>query len=792
MNNAISRLIEAASESPAWFNKLSPEAQERYLSLHPQSSLHGKGGEREEDEKKEKQHPSDEEYDRAFDEHKHGVTEEEKKGQKSHDVVPHKLERDSEGHFKPENRSVERHKDHKKDDDVIDVDFKEIPRGEKKQPKLPNHEKKSEKTEPNKESHKPEKKTEPEKKSEPSKKDTSSDKPKVPHAVERIKKDTEEEKERKSREDRDEERKQEKHDHQMEVLRKKEEERQEDRAEKKRKEAEKEKDKKPEENKKPEDKKEPHKDEGKKSPEKKKSEDEKKKKDGFEFGDSGNSSGGGSSGSHSEPSSEKHKPNSMPNENGEPNPHGKGHGGEGKSDHGGKSSPVTPSGDGNKPLPPKPSPRQPSPPDDTDVNFEDEPSPTPAPKEGKPSPESEKPGPSGSEFTPKSQSQPGNGVSPSDGGPKSKSEAPKVEEKPGRKSESIDVPEAPSAEGPDFQQQDEGNESAPAPEMPEPSADNVSDTGVSDNERAPTPGEPAPEVDEPTSDATKPFKQDQEKAPAVETPKAQDHKDNAKPTDRMREPDEPARDKAPEVSDDDLLREPEDREDQGQQSQGFGAPPSGGMEGHKPGSSGAPSGGPDEGEQPQGGQQDTTQQDVDIPSEHYSPTAPSIPGTQHRVPKPDNESDENKNAVPTAPNSPARVKTAQAVRAQSANIAQRLMKDAGTSHGLKAMFNILEGHGTAQDGRAALNLLSKILGMASSVSGGKIGKATFMAIKHAGVPAMVEIVKRAFNGSKPSINPEHQREDLDRLVKSAADYAQSGSIPARAWQAGVQEVQQGG
>src|SRR5579859_4697589 len=148
MNNAISRLLEAATaEAPAWFNKLSPEAQERYLSLHPQSSLHGQGGAS--DEQKESHEPSNEDYDRAFDEHKHGVTEEEKKGQKSTDLVPHGEKRGADGEF--ESKSEDKTgtdvvpKGKRKNQDATDVDFKEIPRGSKENPKLNAPENKAEK-----------------------------------------------------------------------------------------------------------------------------------------------------------------------------------------------------------------------------------------------------------------------------------------------------------------------------------------------------------------------------------------------------------------------------------------------------------------------------------------------------------------------------------------------------------------------------------------------------------------------------------------------------------------------
>jgi hypothetical protein len=145
--------------------------------------------------------------------------------------------------------------------------------------------------------------------------------------------------------------------------------------------------------------------------------------------------------------------------------------------------------------------------------------------------------------------------------------------------------------------------------------------------------------------------------------------------------------------------------------------------------------------------------------------------------------------VPTKPNSPARTQSADVIRTQAPNIAQRLMQDAeGVPMGLAAMYNILQGRGTAQDGHAAVSLLSTILGTAASMAatgaGGPLGFATFM--------AMVAIVKKAFGGGMPTVNPEHQQEELTRLVQSAADYAQSGNIPAEAWHKGVQEARQQG
>lgn len=815
MNNAISRLLEAATaEAPEWFNKLSPEAQERYLSLHPQSSLHGQGGSSED----EKQSPSDEEYDRAFDEHKHGVTEEEKKGQKSTDVVPYGEKRGSDGEFesKDENKTgtdvVPKGK--RKNSDATDVDFKEIPRGSKESPKLNAPEKKAEespkKESPKKESPKstPEKK--PESKETPkapaSKKETPKKAPEKkadkPSAVDRIRDDEEDEKTRRA--DRAEERREEKHQHQMDVMRRKEEERQADRAEKKRKAEEKDSEKKPDENKPPETKpvaKKPVPKKDDKKPEKKEEKKDTHKSGGF--GESKPSEKSGPSGSRSEPAAEQHKPNAMPNENGGPNPHGKEGGGEGShtpSSGGGDISPVPPNGTPSKPTPPKPSPHQPSPPDDTDVNFEDAPSPGPKPVPGQPSPESEKRGPSGAEFKSQQPSQPESGDSHSDSTPVGKSEAPKVEEKPGAQSERAEMPEVPKAEpAPQVEEPEGSGEVAPTLDGNEPQAPMSGEGAPEAQEHAPMPGEQAPESDQPDVEAPAPFEQQHPEAPAAEAPQTPKVNAPNEGVDRLRDPDEtPTGKEGGDVEKQEPFGETPEKEDQGQQSKGFGAPPAGGMNAPKPSGS-YPSGGPEKG----GGAgmqnrgQDVKQQQLTNPNDPYASKAPNIPGHEQNVPKPAGERapHEQVKETPTAPNSQARTNSAQAIRAQAPNIAQRLMKDtAGVPKGLAAMYNILEGRGTAQDGRAALSLLGTILGTAASMAAtgasGPIGFATFMAIKHAGIPAMVAIVKKAFSGSMPTMNPEHQQEDLKRLVESAADYAQSGSIPAQAWQAGVKEAQQ--
>lgn len=813
MNNAISRLLEAATaDAPAWFNKLSPEAQERYLSLHPQSSLQGKGGSSEEE--KESHEPSNEDYDRAFDEHKHGVTEEEKKGQKSTDLVPHGEKRGADGEFesKDENKTgtdvVPKGK--RKNSDATDVDFKEIPRGSKEKPKLNAPEKKSDE---------PQKK-EPPKKEAPtsapeSKKSTKAPAPKSeapkkapekksekPSAVDRIKDDESDEK--KHRAERAEERREEKHQHQMDVMRRKEEERQEDRAEKKRKAEEKDSEKKPEEDKPapktPEAKKPvPKKDEKKKE----KPEDKKpapKKDSGF--GDKKSPESSGPSGSRSEPAAEQHKPSPTPNENGEPNPHGKEGGGAATrlQDSGSDTSPIPPNGTPSKPTPPKAPVHQPSLPDDTDVNFEDEPGKNPTPTPGQPSPESEKRGPSGAEFESQQPAQPGSGNSHSESTPSGKSEAPKVEEKPGSESEHAEMPEVPKAEPAPQVQEPEGNgEVAPTLDN-EQHAPMPGENAPETTEQAPVPGEPAPEGNQPDVEAPAPFEQQQPETPAAEAPKTPEVQKPNEGVDRLRDPDETPTGKegGPDVDKQEPFGEAPEKEDQGQQAKGFGAPPAGGMNAPKPGG-GHPSGGPEKG----GGAgmqnrgQPVQQQQLTNPNDPYASKAPNIPGHEQHMPKPAGEQapHEQVKETPTAPNSQARTNSAQAIRAQAPNIAQRLMKDAvGVPKGLAAMYNIMEGRGTAQDGRAALSLLGTILGTAASMAAtgasGPLGFATFMAIKHAGIPAMVAIVKKAFSGSMPTMNPEHQQEDLKRLVESAADYAQSGSIPAQAWQAGVKEAQQ--
>lgn len=808
MNNAISRLLEAATaEAPEWFNKLSPEAQERYLSLHPNSSLQGKGGSSED----EKQAPSDDEYDRAFEEHKHGVTEEEKKGQKSTDVVPHGEKRDSDGQFESKKSEEKKtgtdivRKGKHPDDDVTDVDFKEIPRDSKEKPKLNAPDKKAES--PEKESGKESPEKEPSKSKDTSEKAASPKKgtpaPKKapekrsekPSAVDRIKEDEDDEK--KNRADRAEERREEKHQHQMDVMRRKEEERQADRAEKKRKAEEKDSEKKPEE-KKPAEQKSPEKKPSHKKDDKKSEKKETKKSNGF--GENKPSEKSGPSGSRSEPASEQHKPNAMPNENGVPNPNGKDGGSDSAvkrlQDGGGKATPVTPDNTPSKPGQPINPRHAPALPDDTDVNFEDAPNPNAGPKPGQPNPEGEKPGGSSGDFKSESPSAPSPGSPTSDIGPASQSEAPKVEEKPGSESESIDVPEAPGGEVlPQIEQPEGPGESAPAPEGVEPKTPSPSEGIQEPSENAPTPGESAPEAEQPTSEAPAPFEQEQPEAPAPETQSVPESLSPDTAVDRLRDPNEtPTGKDGSDISRDEPFSETPEKEDQGQKAPGFSAAP-GGMMGQKPGAAGTPSSGPDQGsgQSMQNRGQGVQQQKIDSPNDPFATKAPNLPGSERSMPRPQSEQapHEQVKETPTAPNSQARSKSAQDIRAQAPNIAQRLMNDTvGVPKGLAAMYNILEGRGTAQDGRAALNLLGTILGTAASMASGPIGVATFMAIKHAGIPAMVEIVKKAFGGSRPTMNPEHQQEDLKHLVESAADYAQAGNIPAQAWQAGVKEAQQ--
>jgi hypothetical protein len=590
----------------------------------------------------------------------------------------------------------------------------------------------------------------------------------------------------------------------MEVMRRKEEERQADRAEKKRKAEEKESEKsesKPEEKKSAEQKSPEKKAQPKKDDKKSEKKDEKK---GAGFGENKPSEKNGPSGSRSEPAAEQHKPNSMPNENGGPNPHGKESGSDSAvkrlQDGSGEATPVTPHNKPSKPgQPVKPS-HAPALPDDTDVNFEDEPNPNAGPKPGQPRPEGEKPGGSAGDFKSESPSSPSSEAPKSESKPAPKSEAPKVEEKPGSESESIDIPEAPGGEViPPVEQPKGPSESAPAPEGDEPQTPS-SDEGVQEpSEHAPNPGESAPENEQPTAEAPAPFEQDQPESPTAETPNIPESTSPDNAVDRLRDPNEnPTGKEGSDIDREEPFSETPEKEDQGQQAPGFSAAP-GGMTGPKPGAAGTPSGGPEKGAG-QSGQsrgQEVKKQQIDSPNDPFATKTPNIPGSEHRMPKPQAEQapHEQVKETPTAPNSQARSKTAQDIRTQAPNIAQRLMKDTvGVPKGLAAMYNILEGRGTAQDGRAALSLLGTILGtaaaMAATGASGPIGFATFMAIKHAGIPAMVEIVKKAFSGSRPTMNPEHQQEDLKRLVESAADYAQSGNIPAQAWQAGVKEAQQ--
>jgi hypothetical protein len=248
----------------------------------------------------------------------------------------------------------------------------------------------------------------------------------------------------------------------------------------------------------------------------------------------------------------------------------------------------------------------------------------------------------------------------------------------------------------------------------------------------------------------------------------------------------------------------DEKEDMGQSSPGFSGAP-GGMPGLNSGGGSSPTGGPKSdggGGMPGQTSQPSMRDERGQPAQPYHMKPPGA--TPDKAPMKPGEPQpqglqQPGGGVPTKPNSPARSQTADVIRGQAQNIAQRLMQDGeGVPKGLAAMYNILEGRGTAQDGHAAVSLLSSILDNAAAATstgaGGPLGFATLMAIKHAGVPAMVAIVKKAFGGGMPTVNPEHQQEELTRLVQSAADYAQAGNIPADAWHKGVQEAkqQQGG
>jgi hypothetical protein len=902
MNNAISRLIESATDTAQehagkpWWEELSPEKQEQYLHEHPGSSKeekqstdvvpHGKNGNDAEPGKPAKK-PSEDVV--KYSEKPVSDKGEGKKGNESdkktgNEVVPKGRRNDdiTDVDFTEKPHSKESPKlnsPEKKSTDVTkketppakskngpkwgaeDVDFKEVNDGGKENPKL--SEKKSDKSE-----------------SEPKKDDEK------PGAVDRIKEDEEDERARRA-----EERREEKHQHQMEVLRTKEEERQADRAEQKRKEAEK-------NGEKPEDEKSKDKPAskpsspapsapankpsappaskppvapvkkpsgspvaptsppnkppvtpvkkpsgtpgapptppgatppgappsknppgakpsapGNKPPEKKKEEKKEEKKHDKKSHSTDRKHGGekpGSPGSRSDPAAEQHKPNPTPNNEGAPNPHG-GESGEGAGgainrlkESGGESSPVPPSGKPSKPAGPLEPKGPPGAPDDTDVTFEDEPNPNAGPKPPQSKPENPKPhnGPSGSEPE-----KPGSELSPGFGGdaPSPKSEAPEVEEKPGSDSESIDVPESTGGESSPFEQQNE--KSAPG-EGSEIGTDDVSApvTGPEDIEQGPgETSEPSPESNEvPVAETPEPVEQET----PVEAPEPVGNETPETEAPAV----EPSQDEVPESTPNipeqqETPQSPEsEKEDMGQSAPGFGGAP-GAIPLSKGGDGGgSPKGGPESGGGGMPGQtsQPAMRDERGQPAKPYQMKAPGAEPTQkilHQQGQKPQQSQQQQpgGGVPTKPNSPARTQSADVIRNQAPNIAQRLMQDGeDVPKGMAAMYHIMQGRGTAQDGHAALSLLGTLLGtaatMAATGAGGPLGFATFMAIKHAGVPAMVAIVKKAFGGGMPTVNPEHQQEELTRLVQSAADYAQSGNIPAEAWHAGVQEAkqQQGG
>lgn len=725
-----------------------------------------------------------------------------------------------------------------------DVDFKEEPRGEKKEsPKLegPKSEPKSDKPAETKPApkleHQPDKEYKvnepapkkpsgdspkappkspeapkdkaPEKKADspkPAPKSEPKSEPKKPSAVDRIQEDEAEEK---SAKDRAEDRKDEKHEHQMEVLRRKEAERLADREEKKRKDAEKDAEKKGKEPAaKPEEKRPSEKPGEKKSDKKDDKKSEKKVEKKQNTNDKRGGEKPGSPGSRSDPAAEQHKPNSMPNEEGGPNPHGGDSGAGGAvnrlKESGGDFSPVPPSGkptSPSKPISPK---APPGAPDDNDVTFEDEPNTSKGP-ESQSNQESTQPssGPNGFESE-----QPGGGeANPGLGGenPSSMSESPNVEEKPGNMSEGVDVDQTPSGEAIPFEQQDE---MPSEPVAPEAGPDHDANPGekLESPEQAPSDtSEPAPEGErQPSPEAPKFGEQNEPSAPVPGF-------ENSEPPVEAPAPMQPQQDNIPDAAPQtpdfsDPLKTPDaEKEDMGQSSPGFGG---GGAPGaiplDKSGGGSAPSGGPksDGGNGGMPGQtsQPSMRDERGQPAQPYQMKSPG--GSPDKsMPSPGQPQPEGQQqpggGVPTKPNSPARTQSADVIRNQAQNIAQRLMKDAaGVPKGLAAMYNIMNGRGTAQDGHAAVALLGNILGsaaaMAATGAGGPLGFATFMAIKHAGVPAMVAIVKKAFAGGMPTVNPEHQQEELTRLVQSAADYAQEGNIPAEAWHRGVAEAKQQG
>jgi hypothetical protein len=431
------------------------------------------------------------------------------------------------------------------------------------------------------------------------------------------------------------------------------------------------------------------------------------------------------------------------------------------------------------------------------VTFEDEPNPNSGPKPPQSHPEEPKPnnGPSGAEpETPGSDLTPGLG----DEGPSALSETPEVEENPGSESESVDVSDTPGGEPSKFEQQDE----TPGPAGgPEGEKNDVAEpvSGPENIEHAPGElSEQAPEGDEVPPAETP--EQVEPETPAAEAPEPMGNEtpESAPVVPQQKENTPESKPNVPEPHE--VQKSPEsEKEDMGQSAPGFGGGAPGALPLDKSGGGSAPRGGPESGGGGMPGQssQPSMRDERGQPAQPYQMKQPGAAPAKG-LPKPGEQQPQGQQkpggGVPTKPNSPARTQSADVIRTQAPNIAQRLMQAAGVPMGLAAMYNILEGRGTAQDGRSAVSLLGNILDTAAASAatgaGGPLGFATFMAIKHAGVPAMVAIVKKAFGGGMPTVNPEHQQEELTRLVQSAADYAQSGNIPAEAWHAGVQEAKQ--